>query len=78
MLQLIEKIQFFPSYLFVYFFGTNYNIGELTSVGATLINQPACKLHTHQCSPRYTALQREKSMRTGHYALPNKEQYLIL
>ena len=51
MLQLIEKLQFFSLYLFAYFFGTNYNIGELTSAtsnkrmttnnifaGATLIN----------------------------------------
>ena len=31
MLQLIEKLQNFPYTCFVYFFGTNYNIGELTS-----------------------------------------------
>ena len=28
----IAKLHFFSFYLFVYFFGDNYNIGELTSV----------------------------------------------
>jgi len=47
MIPIVCKITKFSFYLFVYFFGNNYNIGELTS--ATLKEKNDQEYYFHEC-----------------------------
>ena len=67
-------------YTFLYFFGNNHNIGELTSTTlkeqltkniiftGTMKNLYAYELRIHACSPHYAVLKTEKSVKVSLFA----------